>query len=456
MEDSSFLLSNLSNFSSAKIKIDELFIKFLTQEGTNNILHLLSKNIHQSLTLGVESDDENDIKIPSSSSTSLDHKGLSPGGITTSQGLKVTNNLIKKSPKKRTQAEMLTSSVVSSNTANNTNISTLPSNNTSSSSLTAPSHELSRLSLSTLDDHHSITNNLLPNDQQPEDHTNLKRRANFDKIPIFYIPGKKTTTHLIHINEDDKLNKRLPEIEAFFKPFPGGIPMEKFVHVTKRLCGIPSFFNLPLCKRINEKYGDSDSGIPPPRTIGRAGRQPSGVKIKLKTFLKFWSIEIEPYDRIERFFRIIKKHDSEYIYKDDFVPFLQELLHFHPGLDFLEQHEEFQRKYALTVITRIFYKVNTSRTGKISLSEIRKSNLFSACMHVDEETDINRVLDYFSYEHFYVIYCKFFELDTDKDSKLTKNDLLKYGDHALTETIVDRYVESYSRCILVFLTSRCL
>jgi serine/threonine-protein phosphatase 2A regulatory subunit B'' len=135
---------------------------------------------------------------------------------------------------------------------------------------------------------------------------------------------------------------------------------------------------------------------------------------------------------------VIKKHEHEYIMKDDFVPFLQELLHFHPGLDFLEQHEEFQRKYALTVITRIFYRVNTSRTGKITLRELRKSNLFHACMHVDEETDINKVLDYFSYEHFYVIYCKFFELDNDKDSKLTKQDVLKYGEHALSEAIVDR------------------
>ena len=39
--------------------------------------------------------------------------------------------------------------------------------------------------------------------------------------------------------------------------------VEKFVHVTKRLCGIPSFFNLPLCKRINELYGDPDSGACP-------------------------------------------------------------------------------------------------------------------------------------------------------------------------------------------------
>ena len=60
-------------------------------------------------------------------------------------------------------------------------------------------------------------------------------------------------------------------------------------------------------------------------------------------------------------------------------------------------------------------------------------------MHVDEETDINRVTEYFSYEHFYVLYCRFFELDADKDSKLTREDLLKYGEHALSDAIVDRY-----------------
>jgi serine/threonine-protein phosphatase 2A regulatory subunit B'' len=278
------------------------------------------------------------------------------------------------------------------------------------------------------------------NNNDGDDVHNVKgRRANFDKIPVFYIPGRRNNNHLRNVNgDDDLLVKRLPEIEAFFKPFPGGIPIEKFVHVTKRLCGVPSFFNMPLCRRINERFGDSDAGIPPPRTIGRSGRTPSGVKIKMKAFLRFWQSEIEPYDKIERFVRIIKKPESEFIYKDDFIPFLQELLHFHPGLDFLETHEEFQRKYALTVITRIFYAVNTSRSGKLSLREVRHSNLFTACMHVDEETDINKVVEYFSYEHFYVLYCKFFELDGDKDSKLTRNDLLKYGEHSLSNTIVDR------------------
>ena len=59
-------------------------------------------------------------------------------------------------------------------------------------------------------------------------------------------------------------------------------------------------------------------------------------------------------------------------------------------------------------------------------------------MHVDEENDINRVRDYFSYEHFYVLYCRFFELDADKDTKLSVEDVLRYSDHALSENIVDR------------------
>ena len=39
---------------------------------------------------------------------------------------------------------------------------------------------------------------------------------------------------------------------------------------------------------------------------------------------------------------------------------------------------------------------------------------------VDEEEDINKVLRFFSYEHFYVVYCKFWELDTDHDFLIDK------------------------------------
>ncbi len=41
---------------------------------------------------------------------------------------------------------------------------------------------------------------------------------------------------------------------------------------------------------------------------------------------------------------------------------------------------------------------------------------------VDTEADINKINDYFSYEHFYVLYCKFWELDTDHDFLLDRDD----------------------------------
>jgi hypothetical protein len=394
MEELGLSFSNvhLNSFPSAKLKVDELFNEWLSLEGGAALCSILMEAA--SLSGEIDSD-------------SGEHGRLAQ--------LSIMPRATFKSPKKRTQSEMQSKPAESA-------VHSTPPKETPAAATPAAAIALEASA-----------------DFAEDDHSVKGRRANFDKIPVFYVPGKKNN-HLRIVTDEDSLAKRLPEIEAFFKPFPAGIPIEKFVHVTKRLCGIPSFFNLPLCKRINERFGDADAGIPPPRTIGRTGRHPSGVKIKLAAFKQFWLEEVEPYDRIERFFRIIKKHEAEYIVKDDFIPFLQELLHFHPGLDFLEAHEEFQRKYALTVITRIFYNVNTSRSGKLSLREVRASNLFNACMHVDEETDINRVVEYFSYEHFYVLYCKFFELDVDKDSKLTKADLVKYGDHSLSDAIVDRSV----------------
>lgn len=311
----SFSNVHLNSFPSAKLKVDELFNEWLSLEGGAALCSIL---------------------LEAAAVCNVD--GESEGGdqARTLSQLSIMPRPTFKSPKKRTQSEMLSKPLESAQLH-----SPPPKENPAAAT---PAAAIALESGADVD----------------EDHSAKGRRANFDKIPVFYFPGKKNN-HLRITSDEDSLAKRLTEIEAFFKPFPAGIPIEKFVHVTKRLCGIPSFFNLPLCKRINERFGDADAGIPPPRTIGRSGRHPSGVKIKLAAFKQFWLEEIEPYDRIERFFRIIKRHEAEYIVKDDFIPFLQELLHFHPGLDFLEAHEEFQRKYALTVITRIFYNVNTSR-----------------------------------------------------------------------------------------------
>lgn len=61
----------------------------------------------------------------------------------------------------------------------------------------------------------------------------------------------------------------------------------------------------------------------------------------------------------------------------------------------------------------------------MSLKELRKARLLDAWKQADEEEDINRVVRFFSYEHFYVLYCRYWELDGDHDGKIGREDLLR-------------------------------
>ncbi|XP_012085282.1 serine/threonine protein phosphatase 2A regulatory subunit B''beta isoform X3 [Jatropha curcas] len=143
-------------------------------------------------------------------------------------------------------------------------------------------------------------------------------------------------------------------------------------------------------------------------------------------------------DRATCMFHILKQSENKYLTQADFKPVLRELLATHPGLEFLQNTPEFQERYAETVIYRIFYYINRSGNGRLTLRELKRSDLIGAMQHADEEEDINKVLRYFSYEHFYVVYCKFWELDTDHDFLIDKENLIRYGNHALTYRIVDR------------------
>jgi hypothetical protein len=47
---------------------------------------------------------------------------------------------------------------------------------------------------------------------------------------------------------------------------------------------------------------------------------------------------------------------------------------------------------AETVIYRIFYSINRSGNGHLTLRELKRGNLVSALQQLDEEEDINKVL----------------------------------------------------------------
>jgi len=152
---------------------------------------------------------------------------------------------------------------------------------------------------------------------------------------------------------------------------------------------------------------------------------------------------VEPFDLSDRFFRVVKQRRAAAIEPLDFMPFLEELLAYHPGLAFLEATSEFQDKYARTVIARIFYACDPSARQAIDARALRASTVTAAFNTVDVEEDINQVANFFSYEHFYVLYCKFWELDSDHDFQLSRADLSRLSH--LTPCVLDRVMARAGR-----------
>ncbi|XP_043117630.1 serine/threonine-protein phosphatase 2A regulatory subunit B'' subunit alpha isoform X2 [Puntigrus tetrazona] len=169
-----------------------------------------------------------------------------------------------------------------------------------------------------------------------------------------------------------------------------------------------------------------------------AGGERTGF-VSVHSFIATWRKLLHScYDDASRFIYLLAKPGCSYLEQEDFIPLLQDIVDTHPGLTFLKDAPEFHSRYITTVIQRIFYTVNRSWTGKINMTELRRSNFLQTLALLEEEDDINQITDYFSYEHFYVIYCKFWELDTDHDLFIDPKDLARYNDHASSSRIIER------------------
>ncbi|XP_076013694.1 serine/threonine-protein phosphatase 2A regulatory subunit B'' subunit alpha isoform X2 [Genypterus blacodes] len=169
-----------------------------------------------------------------------------------------------------------------------------------------------------------------------------------------------------------------------------------------------------------------------------AGGERTGF-VSVHTFIATWRKLLHNcHDDASRFISMMAKPGCNYLEQEDFIPLLQDIVDTHPGLTFLKDAPEFHSRYITTVIQRIFYVVNRSWTGRITMLELRRSNFLQTLALLEEEDDINQITDYFSYEHFYVIYCKFWELDTDHDLYIDPKDLARYNDHASSNRIIER------------------
>lgn len=298
-----------------------------------------------------------------------------------------------------------------------------------------------------------------------------KRLKTPEIIPKFYFPFGKTNgdERTVSVNSiQSKLNildihsptrpktpttpsisDQLKKLQSAFASLPGGriARLHDMEKITSS-CSCPIYWRRALFNAVGGH---------------RAGQ------ITADHFIKFWEHIIKNYhDEPSRFIAVVStqrrnnenssrkaeklglnKHNHSLIHShkdhflefNDFMPIIQDVVDSHPGLNFLLQAPEFHSRYIQTVICRIFYHINRSWSGKITISEMRGKNgtrFLNDLKLLSELDEINHFTWYFSYEHFYVIYCKFWELDKDHDLIISSADLLEYQNGALTNKIVER------------------
>ncbi|XP_072111736.1 serine/threonine-protein phosphatase 2A regulatory subunit B'' subunit alpha isoform X1 [Mobula birostris] len=230
-------------------------------------------------------------------------------------------------------------------------------------------------------------------------------------IPRFYFPKGLPSANSNH-------EETIAKIEAAFAELEDEKCDIYEMGKIAKACGCPLYWKAPM--------------------FISAGGERTGF-VSVHPFIAIWRKVLQScHDDASKFVYLLAKPGCDYLEQEDFIPLLQDIVDTHPGLTFLKDAPEFHSRYITTVIQRIFYTVNRSWSGKITLTELRKSNFLQTLALLEEEDDINQITDYFSYEHFYVIYCKFWELDTDHDLFVDQKDLARHNDHAISNRIIER------------------
>ncbi|XP_030614844.1 serine/threonine-protein phosphatase 2A regulatory subunit B'' subunit beta isoform X2 [Archocentrus centrarchus] len=353
-----------------KMKVDELFLSWLSEPATQSVLK-------DYLDL-IKSGQPIDLSI----GDAQDKRSLS---FNENNNVASQKNLAEKKP------APLSTPFSSPST------STLPSRSSSNTRMTGPSGRVLRRSVS--------TKKAQVRTEEPV------TTALSESIPKFYFPQGRPQANL---NIDSLISK----IEKIFSQFPNERATIEDMGQVAKACECPLYWKVPL--------------------FCSAGGDRTGF-VSVHKFVAMWrKTLLTCHDDASKFVHLLAKPGCNYLEQDDFIPFLQDVVNSHPGLAFLKEAPDFHSRYITTVIQRIFYNVNRSWTGKITCSELRKSNFLQNVALLEQEEDVNQLTEFFSYEHFYVIYCKFWELDSDHDLYIDQKDLARHNDQAISQKMIER------------------
>lgn len=218
----------------------------------------------------------------------------------------------------------------------------------------------------------------------------------------------------------NELEKEESSVKSLFVVYQNnGITLDKLVLSIMEVLDIPKFLFPHYVKKLEQHSGKT-------------------LELDYNDFISFWAPTFSEADRTTRIFLILKNTSSRYIKPEDWVPPLKYLLDTHPGLEFLKGLPEYQERYIDTVIARIYFSVSRASRHRISLSDLKASNLIQCIYELQSRNDITYSPQYFDYKSHYVIYSNFIEIDNDRDSLISKDELASYQKYSITTKIIDR------------------
>ncbi|KAJ3029429.1 UNVERIFIED_CONTAM: Serine/threonine-protein phosphatase 2A regulatory subunit B'' subunit alpha [Siphonaria sp. JEL0065] len=279
----------------------------------------------------------------------------------------------------------------------------------------------------------------------------LQQKQQQDEIDaVAWLPDRKPTLELMtDLRECFKIERASSSPS---QRLPNVLYRDELWGITTVLC-VPRYCSMALFDKIYA-FAKTDGEVQRPSTVppkteenGQVEEEENEKHIQFQDVERWWTDLAKTYhDDHAIVFKIMQKSNKQiYLTPQDFQPVVDEVVQRHPGLEFLSTLAVFQARYAETVITRIFYAKLHNCNERMTLVEFRKHVFLELLIKLQLDDDINATRDVFSYKHFYVIYCKFWELDTDHNMIIEANDMIRYDRGALTEMMMKRVVGGHGK-----------
>ncbi|KAJ3136542.1 Serine/threonine-protein phosphatase 2A regulatory subunit B'' subunit alpha [Physocladia obscura] len=224
-----------------------------------------------------------------------------------------------------------------------------------------------------------------------------------------------TSTTLFDRAFEERMKRRKPDAASTIMEFAEGITQEHTV-----------------ATMIAENIGGSDGD-------GGIGESNEEKFIEFEDLERWWvaSFAQSYHDEHAIVFKIMLKNKEQlFLTPFDFKTVVDEVVQKHPGLQFLSTLPLFQSRYGNGIHSSI---------ERMTLAEFRKHAFVELLINLQFNNDINVSRDIFSYKHFYVIYCKFWELDSDHDMIIEASDMSAYDRGSLTSLMMSRVVTGYGK-----------